>query len=82
MQDYHENLEIHQDDTVEELLDAAAVAKILGVSLQWIKDHTTRIEPIIPHIRLGRKIRFRSADIKRFIQIQTETRPRWERRTA
>jgi len=66
----------------EELLDAAAVAKILGVSLQWIKDHTTRIEPIIPHIRLGRKIRFRSADIKRFIQMQTETRPRWERRTA
>jgi hypothetical protein len=79
LQNNRENPEVEQDDTVEELLDAAPVAKILGVSLQWIKDHTTRIEPIIPHIRLGRKIRFRRADIERFIQMQAETRPSWAR---
>lgn len=64
---------------IETLLDAAEVATILGVSRQWIRDHTTRIEPIIPHVRMGRKVRFRLADIKRFIDTQTETRPKWER---
>jgi hypothetical protein len=60
------------------LLDVETL-KILNVTKQWIRDHTTRIEPIVPHIRLGRKIRFRLADIKRFIDQQAEIRPKWER---
>jgi len=63
----------------EPLVDIDAAAKLLGVSRQWMRDHTTRIKPIVPHIRLGRKIRFRLADLKRFIDQQTETRPRWEK---
>lgn len=63
----------------ETLLDVEDVCKILKVTRQWIRDHTTRIEPIIPHIRMGRKVRFRLADIKRFIDQQVETRPRWDR---
>ena len=62
-----------------DLLDASNVAKILGVTEQWVRDHTTRIEPIIPHVRMARKVRFRPADIRRFIDQQAETRPKWER---
>jgi len=43
----------------EELLTPVEVAQSLKVGVKWIMDHITRYEPIIPHVRMGRAIRFR-----------------------
>jgi hypothetical protein len=64
----------------EGLLDREAVAKLLGVTGSWVKDHTTRVEPILPHIKMARKVRFRVEDIERFVHEHFEHRPRWERK--
>lgn len=61
------------------LLDASDAARMLAVSVQWIRDHTTRIEPIVPHVKMGRKVRFEVEGIQRFIAGCRESRPRWER---
>jgi len=62
------------------LIDAAAVAELLGVKLQWVRDHCTRIPPIIPHTRIGpRTVRFELDEVLRFVREQREERPTWER---
>lgn len=64
----------------DDLLDAHEAAEVLGVEVQWVRDHTTRVKPIIPHSRIGRRtVRFERAELLRFIQEQREERPRWER---
>jgi hypothetical protein len=63
-----------------DFFDAKGAAEFLGVTLQWVRDHTTRVEPIVPHTRIGaRTIRFERAELLRFIEEQREARPRWER---
>ena len=61
------------------LINSEEVAALLGVKVQWVRDHTTRVEPILPHVRLGRKILFEPAEVMKFIEAQRETRPKWER---
>jgi predicted DNA-binding transcriptional regulator AlpA len=60
------------DQWSEGLITADEVAKILGVKVYWVYDHTKRAEPIIPHIRLAdgerASIRFRRKDIIEFIE--------------
>jgi hypothetical protein len=65
--------------TYIERLTPQEVEHILSVKHEWIKDHTTRIEPIIPHIRMGRTIRFRRADIQKFLAAQVTSKPTWDR---
>jgi len=62
------------------LLTAEEVADILSVTVQWVRDHTTRAKPIIPHIPMGRRTtRYRLADVEEFVRSLTETRPTWDR---
>jgi hypothetical protein len=64
-----------------DFLNATGAAEFLGVTLQWVRDHTTRVEPIVPHTRIGKRtIRFERAELMRFIAEQREARPTWERR--
>ncbi len=52
------------------LLTLEDVAKMLGVSRAWVRDHSTRRNPRIPVVRLGGKraiLRFRNQDIENFI---------------
>jgi predicted DNA-binding transcriptional regulator AlpA len=63
----------------DELLGAEAVMDWLGVSEQWLADHRTRVEPIIPHVKLGSLIRYPRKAIQTWLDAQTITRPSWER---
>jgi excisionase family DNA binding protein len=46
----------------ERLVDAAAIAELLGVPTSWVREQTRA--GAIPHIRLGRYVRF-SEDVVR-----------------
>jgi hypothetical protein len=37
----------------EDLLNASEVATMLSVDISWVKNHCTRVEPFLPHIKLG-----------------------------
>jgi excisionase family DNA binding protein len=65
----------------ESLLTVAQVAKRLGMSKQWVRDHIDRRHPKIDVIRWGSAVRFRPADIDRFI-LQHINAPRLRRRRA
>lgn len=49
------------------LIRPAEVAKWLGISMAWVRDHATRKSPRIPTVRAGKLIRFRPVDIRWFI---------------
>jgi excisionase family DNA binding protein len=55
---------------MEALLTIDDVAKLLGVSREWVRDHATRRNPRLPVVRLGGKralLRFRPADVEDFV---------------
>lgn len=54
----------------ENLLTVTQLAKRLGMSPQWVRDHIERRHPRIPCVRLGSSIRFRPSDIDQFIDQQ------------
>ena len=59
-----------QAQTRLELLTLDQVAKMLGTSRAWVRDHATRRNPRIPCVRLGGKralLRFRPQDVEAFI---------------
>jgi hypothetical protein len=58
------------DDDFSELLGPHEVAKWLGVSVAWVRDHATRKEPLLPVVKLGKLLRFRPADIRVFLKYQ------------
>jgi excisionase family DNA binding protein len=49
------------------LWDVQQVAEWLGVSRAWIRDHATRKQPRIPHIKLGKLLKFRPEEVEQFI---------------
>jgi hypothetical protein len=53
------------------LLTVEAVAILLSVSPEWVRDHATRKQPRLPVIRVGKLLRFRPHEIERWIQEQT-----------
>jgi excisionase family DNA binding protein len=61
------------------LLTVSQVAEHLSVSEQFVRDHATRCTPIIPCVRLGSLLRFRSEDIDAFIEQQLKA-PAFRRR--
>ena len=67
--------------SVEKLLTARELALIIDVKLSWIMDHVSRVEPIIPHMRVGRVVRFRP-DIVNWFYLLTTTDPTWKHLTA
>jgi excisionase family DNA binding protein len=52
----------------DRLLDAAEVAELLNVSRRWVEDAARRDE--IPHVALGKFIRFRRAAVLAWLQAQ------------
>ena len=65
----------------ESLLTVAQVAKRLGMSKQWVRDHIDRRRPKIDVVRWGSAVRFRPSDIDRFIREHINA-PRFRRRRA
>jgi len=63
---------VEEDDEEEEgkpLLGPAEVARRLGVSVAWVRDHSTRKSPRIPTVKAGKLLRYRPVDVKHFIRI-------------
>jgi excisionase family DNA binding protein len=54
------------------LLCPRAVAKRLGVSERWVRDHATRRFPKLPVIKLGPLLRFRQTDVDEFVERQRD----------
>ena len=53
---------------VEPLLTAEDVAKRLNVSTDWVWDHSSRMKPLLPVIRMGDgALRYRASGIEAFI---------------
>jgi hypothetical protein len=56
----------------DDLLYMRDVAEMLAVNVAWLRNHCTRIEPFLPHTRLGfgktAKRRFKRQDILQFIE--------------
>jgi excisionase family DNA binding protein len=65
----------------ENLLTVSQVARRLGMSTQWVRDHIDRRQPRIDVVRWGSAVRFRPSDVDRFI-IQHVNAPRLRRRRA
>lgn len=49
------------------LLDPSEVARWLGVSAGWVRDHATRKQPRLKAIKVGKLLRFRPQDVEEFI---------------
>ena len=77
--DQHSSTTLTVDE--DELLTDEQVCAILKVKKQWLRDHTTRVEPIVPHIpTMGRHVRYPRRALYAWIREQIETRPSWERK--
>jgi hypothetical protein len=67
----------HHEDTAnavkQRLLGPADVAEWLGVSPAWVRDHSTRKDPRIRVIKVGKLLRFRSEDIEDFLRDSAES---------
>jgi excisionase family DNA binding protein len=63
----------------DKLLTPDEVAVLMDVKMSWVMDHVTRVEPIIPHIRLGKMIRFKREAVLAWLDSYSTTKPTWER---
>ena len=64
--------------SIEKLLTPHDIAQYFDVTVPWVLDHVTRVEPIVPHIRMGKKIRFRRTDVMEWLSSKTNTKPTWD----
>jgi excisionase family DNA binding protein len=48
------------------LLDAAAVAELLGVPVGWVREHTR--SGAVPHVQLGRYVRYDEGDVLAWVE--------------
>jgi hypothetical protein len=58
--------------SVQRLLGPADVAKWLGVSSGWVRDHATRKEPRLKSVKVGKLLRFRPEDVEDFLRAGSE----------
>ena len=56
----------------QQLLGPSDVAKWLGVSAGWVRDHATRKDPRIRAIKVGKLLRFRPKDVEDFLRESNE----------
>ena len=54
----------------EPLLTPVEVGELLGVSPAWVREHAKRRRPRLPAVSLGKLLRFRRAEIERFLNDQ------------
>jgi excisionase family DNA binding protein len=52
----------------QRLLGPSDVAKWLGVSSRWVRDHATRKEPRLKVVKVGKLLRFRPEDVEAFLR--------------
>jgi len=58
------------------LLRPAEVARMLGVSVAWVLDHSNgRRRPNLPSVKMGKAVRFRPEDIDSFIEQHLRNAP-------
>jgi excisionase family DNA binding protein len=50
----------------ERLLDAAAIAELLGVPTSWVRESTRA--GAVPHVRLGRYVRYDRAAVLEWVR--------------
>ena len=65
-----------KESASDELLTPKQVARILGVSTAWVRDHATRKQPRLPMFKVGKLQRFRRGAIKQFLE-DLEKLPPW-----
>jgi excisionase family DNA binding protein len=66
---FNRELRISAEKTsVQRLLGHGDVAKWLGVSSGWVRDHATRKEPRIRAVKVGKLLRFRPEDVEEFLR--------------
>jgi excisionase family DNA binding protein len=58
------------------LLTTGEVAKLLGTSSFYVREHATIKEPLIKSVWLGRLRRFRRQDVEAFVTSQLDSNPR------
>jgi hypothetical protein len=66
----------------EDLITEEQVVGWLAVDKTWLADHRTRVEPIIPHVKLGKTIRYSRRAIQYWLSECVQTTPRWERASS
>jgi excisionase family DNA binding protein len=59
----------------DRLLDAEEVAAMLSVPVRWVREHTR--SGLIPHVRLGRYIRYRREAVMIWITEQEQGGAAW-----
>jgi excisionase family DNA binding protein len=64
-------------ESLEKFLTPDDIAALLDVKVSWVMDHVTRIEPIIPHVRIGKMIRFRRQEVMQWLDSLTSTKATW-----
>ena len=64
----HGFLVAHAAAATPRLLTPIEVAKWLGVSPGWVRDHATRKRPHLRAVKLGKLLRFRQKDVEEFIE--------------
>jgi excisionase family DNA binding protein len=53
----------------DSLLTPRQVADRLQVSIGWVLDHASgRRLPVLPSLKLGKSVRFREAEVERFLE--------------
>jgi excisionase family DNA binding protein len=57
----------------ERLLTAEEIAGMLGVPVSWVRVRSR--EGTIPHLRLGRYVRFREEDVRAWLDAQAVEGP-------
>jgi excisionase family DNA binding protein len=60
------NINVGMTPLTQELLTVAEVATLLKVKKSWIYDHLSQL----PHVKLGRYIRFEFSAVSEFVQRQ------------
>lgn len=63
-------IDLNAGASYQPLATAVQVAKRLGVSERWVRDHATRRSPKLPVVKLGSLLRFRHEDVDAFIARQ------------
>ena len=62
----------------DRLLTAVEVAELLAVPERWVREHTR--SGLIPHVKLGRYIRYRREGVIAWIDGQQQCDVEWRRR--
>lgn len=68
----NQTLGSNESGGVDQLLGPEAVAKWLGVSSGWVRDHATRKDPRIRAVKVGKLLRFRPKDVEEFLRASSE----------